>query len=65
MQVPGIADIKYVEGKRDCTLKMHQDPRGPARDLAGGQGAPLWRIPPRAVFEAIVFNWPFFLLQSM
>lgn len=49
MQMPGIADIKYVEGKRDCTLKMPQDPRGPAQDLAGGQGAPLWRIPPPPV----------------
>lgn len=45
MQMPEIADIKYIEGGCDCTLKMHQEPRGPAWDLMGHQGAPLWWIP--------------------
>lgn len=46
MRMPGIADVKCIEGKRDCTLKTHPDPHGAVWDLAGGQGAPLCQIPP-------------------
>lgn len=51
IQIPGIADGKYTEGKLGGILTRRQDPCGPAWAAAGGQGALLSELPP-AVFQS-------------